>query len=465
MPTPPGFREALRYPLYSALFARRSRRISKGIKQVRAGSLTYTSDQEFEPLSALEEAMLIAAVGNTGLSKPDRPFEDEQGREVMGTPNLHMVGRSAGSPDNAQATHFFLLNDSGTYFLRPPAEPQPVGELRADGEVELDPDALLAHAQASKIKVLDRRLELPRHMPYYVGSNRFYSNLPGSTVLMPVVDITRQYINGLMFLLTQPDGFRPTFTDDSRLNRPAGVKQWVRSGYLNENIQFPLGIIGSLRAPLEAPMLLQNLMLVLQAMGLGGWIHAAFSGPIFTGSPLLERNDLRGAFADDDPAGFIFQEPGFKIGNTFNWLTFADTVRPNPIGFKHGDEVLIEGLSPPLVANMDEAVDRVLEQKYGADGIYQDHEYFARIYKDDFGAKYLDEVPHFSDTTVEIAKAVCNYIYDTYGRFPAHADAIHVPGVWLQAHHLDLAYYDKLFKDGYTEKHRDHAQEWHGGGN
>lgn len=464
MPHPPGFPDALRYPLFSALFARRSRRISKGIKSVRAGSLSYTSDQEFQPLSALEEAMLIAAVGNTGLSMPDRPFEDEQGRGVMGTPNLVMVGRSSGSPDNAQATHFFLINDSGTYFLRQAADAEPVGELRPDGEVRLDPDALLAHAEASKVKVLDRRLELPREMPYYVGSNRFYSNLPGSTVLLPVVDITRQYINGLMFLLTQPDGFRPTFTDDNNLNRPAGVKKWVKSGYLNEDLQFPLGVIGSLRAPLEAPMLLQNLMLVLQSMGLGGWIHASFSGPILMGHPLLERRGIRGAFAPEDPAGFVWQEPTFSLGTTFNWLTFSDGVRPNPIGFKHGDEVLIEGLSPPLVTDMDEAVDRVLAQKYGPDGIYRDNEYFERIYKGDFGAKYLAEVPHFSDTTVEIAKAVCNYIYDRYGRFPAHADALQVPGVWLQAHHLDLAYYDKLFRNAYIDVHRDHEERWHGGG-
>ena len=36
----------------------------------------------------------------------------------MAKPNLTMAGRTAGSPDNAQGTHFFLINDSGTYFLR-----------------------------------------------------------------------------------------------------------------------------------------------------------------------------------------------------------------------------------------------------------------------------------------------------------------------------------------------------------
>ena len=51
----------------------------------------------------------------------------------MAKPNLTMAGRSAGSPDNAQSTHFFLINDSGTYFLRKLA---PVD----DGQAVFDPD-------------------------------------------------------------------------------------------------------------------------------------------------------------------------------------------------------------------------------------------------------------------------------------------------------------------------------------
>jgi hypothetical protein len=56
-----------------------------------------------------------------------------------------------------------------------------------------------------------------------------------------------------------------------------------------------------------------------------------------------------------------------------------------------------------------------------------------------------------------------NIIYSTYGRFPAHVDAIHVPGIWLQAHHLDLDYYNELFQDGFIpEIHRKHQENWHG---
>src|SRR4051812_44923424 len=105
MPIGQGFRYAIEFPLWTALFQRRSRRIGKGIRSVRAGSNTYSSLQSAQPLSELEEAMLIAATGATGNTLPDRPFQEETGQPILGTPNLRMAGRAAGSTDNAQATH------------------------------------------------------------------------------------------------------------------------------------------------------------------------------------------------------------------------------------------------------------------------------------------------------------------------------------------------------------------------
>ena len=138
-----GFDEALRYPLFSAIAHRRSRRVSKGLRAVAAGSLTYESTKEPQPLSPLEEALLIAATGTTGMTMPDRPFQEaKDGPAILGTPNLLMPGRAAGSADNAQATHFFLINDSGTYYLRrlPPVDP----------DTPLTPETLIARAEMAK---------------------------------------------------------------------------------------------------------------------------------------------------------------------------------------------------------------------------------------------------------------------------------------------------------------------------
>ena len=116
---PAGFDAMSKYPLFEALFKRRSRRISIGLQSVPAGSNSYQSNAKPQPLSELEEAILIAAVGMTGLTLPDRPFETPTGEKILGTPNLNFSGRAAGSTDNAQATYFFLFNDTGAYFLKP----------------------------------------------------------------------------------------------------------------------------------------------------------------------------------------------------------------------------------------------------------------------------------------------------------------------------------------------------------
>src|SRR5260370_14604684 len=200
---PAGFDEMRKYPLFDVLFKRRSRRISVGIKFVPAGSNTYTSNAAPQPLSELEEAILIAAVGMTGLTLPDRPFESTTGEKILGTPNLNFPGRAAGSTDNCQATSFFLLNDTGTYFLK-----------RLDGvdpTVPVTPDLLVQRARQSKVQPFNKRLDFPRALPFYLDSNRFLSNVPGSTVLFPVVDMSRQYINALMYLLTNPDAHLPYY--------------------------------------------------------------------------------------------------------------------------------------------------------------------------------------------------------------------------------------------------------------
>lgn len=440
-----GFQTTLRYPLFNALFNRRSRRVSKGIKSIPAGSLSYTSDQEPQPLEPLEEAMLIAATGITGVTMPDMPFTAEDGKPLVGSPMLELNGRTASSPDNAQATHFFMINDSGTYFLRHPDDLDP---YLFHGE--LTPDKLIAYAEKCKVKVLDSRLEFPRVYPCYIGRNKYVSNLPGSTLFVPVVDLTKQYINGLMFLVSQPEGYRPSFIDDWNFYRPAGVKKWVRSGFLNKDLPIPLGYTNTFRIHIEADMLVQNLLLTIQAMGLGGWVHAAFIGPLLLGDEEYAKKYGPGL-------GFRFQKAR-KLRRMLRFMTPPPAWRDNPVG-KDG---VLEGHCPPYFNNMTEAIDDLLHHKYGPGGLYKDPKYFQQIFKPGMAERFLQEVPHYSEDVVECVKDICNYIYDTYGRFPAHVDAMHVPGVWVQAHHLDLKYYDEFYEGGYSETQRDHQQVWHG---
>ena len=58
--------------------------------------------------------------------------------------------------------------------------------------------------------------------------------------------------------------------------------------------------------------------------------------------------------------------------------------------------------------------------KFGRDGIYNDDALFDRIYKDDFGARYLKEASDYAADVIECTRDICTYIYETHGRFPAH---------------------------------------------
>lgn len=450
----PGLADLLTRPLLQTMWRRRTHRVPRGVVEVPGGSLSYRSEARPEPLGALEEAVLIAATGCTGLTMPDRPLVDPaSGQPVMAKPNLAMAGRTAGSPDNAQGTHFFLINDDGTFFLRrlPPA----AGDA-------FDPAALIERAEAAKVRLLDRRLDVPgdRAFPAYLDSNRFLSNLPGTTVLLPVVDLSHQYINGLMYLLTQPNGARPTLVDDRNFYRAAGVKAWVRRGFLDRDLKVPLGAIGRLRTELEAPLLLQNLFLVAEAMGLGAWIHATISPPVLTGDPKF--SDRYGPML-----GFEHVVPRWRLMDVLRWhvpLPRYANLRAHPVRLAHDGEDLIRARCPPNYPTMRDAVDSVVEAKFGEGGLYRDRALFGRIYKGDFGARYLDEAADYSADVIACVRDVAEYIHDTHGRFPAHCEAIHVPGVWLQVHHPEIPYYDRFFHDALTPAQRRHDALWHDDG-
>jgi hypothetical protein len=454
-PLSPGLETLMTQPLLEAVWRRRTHRVSRG-STVTAGSMSYVSDQPRAPLSELEEAVLIALTGCTGLTMPDRPFNDPRNNEpIMAKPNLSMVGRTAGSPDNAQGTHFFLINDSGTYFLRklPPA---------LNGGSPLDPQTLLHRAEQAKVRILDHRIDVPdgnRDFPAYLDSNRFLSNLPGTTILFPVVDLSRQYINGMMYLLTQPQGARPTIVDDRNFYRPAGVKRWMKNGFLNGDLKLPLGAIWAMRTQIEADLLLQNLMLTADAMGLGAWIHASLSPPVLLGDPKFQKTYGR-------MLGFDWVTPKWKPADLLRWhipLPRYAPLRATAVGLRHQGEHLIKAMCPPNYASMSEAVDTVIADKFGPDGIYTDEALFQHIYRGDFGARYLAQASDYSADVIACARDICTYIFETHGRFPAHVEAIHVPGVWLQSHHVEHAYYDRFFQNGLTDAHRSHDEVWHSG--
>ena len=141
-----------------------------------------------------------------------------------------------------------------------------------------------------------------------------------------------------------------------------------------------MGSIGAVRTDFEAHFLLQNLMLTGEALRLGGWVH---------GAPMIPHVMRR------DPAnnllGLGFREHLAKPepGRWRRWPPVPAS-QPNYVGI----DGFLEGLCPPYVTDMDEAVDRVLEEKFGSGGTYADPEVFGQAYRDRESAEgYLKRRP------------------------------------------------------------------------
>ena len=56
---------------------------------------------------------------------------------------------------------------------------------------------------------------------------------------------------------------------------------------------------------------------------------------------------------------------------------------------------------------------------------------------------------------------MAQYVYDTYGKFPATIPSILVAG-YVQAQHIDTEFYDTHFQPGaYLSTHVGHMARWH----
>ncbi len=183
---------------------------------------------------------------------------------------------------------------------------------------------------------------------------------------------------------------------------------------------------------MELALICQNIVLMMQAIGLGGWMYSG----IFPYSVL-------GAFADEGVPGL-----GFRFVRREDWTM------PNPVGL----DGYYESVCPPYVANMYEAAQRLAAKKFGPGGTYDPA----------IGGPYLNSeaikatVQPYTQAQIDCIGEMAQHIYSTYGRFPARYPTI-LLRIYAQAHHLELAYYDHFFAPGaYLQTHKEHMKRWHG---
>ncbi|GIX48349.1 MAG: hypothetical protein KatS3mg131_2560 [Candidatus Tectimicrobiota bacterium] len=422
--------QAWHYPLFEAILQRRARRFPLGAT-MPGKAQHFVSPHPPLPLSPQEEALLIlAGTGLSGLQLGDLPFVDAQGASLGGNTLLQFAGRVYASACGAHGTELFYTNDTGVYLVRlRPVAPQRMQEYTGCE----DRERLLRLVEAHTVRLQAQRLDIPRRWPALLAFNQWNVNVPGSTLFMPVTDVTGEYINLLLLLFDAPH--RLYIYDDLNGNAEP-LKRWAEAGKLERRFAYPLSQLERSAAQqfvaVEQALMLQNMYLALQAMGLGGWLFGA-------GNPLVVFGGT--------PApglGFRFWRPPAGSKNP----------APHPVGL----DGLFEAYCPPYYPSMAAAVEAVVASKWGQGGLFtgdggpvpfRDPQHLAR------------EVPVTPDEVVQMAKDLCTYIYQTYGRFPAQLDAMNMC-LWLQAHHLETAYYDRFLQPGaYHEAIATHLQRWH----
>jgi hypothetical protein len=419
--------DLLQFPLLKAILGRRSRRFGLGM-EMPSGPLAYKSRHEPVPLTRQEQAILIAAAtGVTGWNfgvpyGPSRP--DEHGHFTV-----RYTGRSAPTAAGIGTPVLFFTDDSGTYLTNTrDVKPEQISALNDAG----DPLAKVAAlCQEHTTQLSDQRLDLPRAPGHLLDPNLWMANTPGSTLFMPVADASEEFLGMLCIFIAH--GY---VLMDPAAGRPAGdLKRFIESGLLRESLRFPLPLLQ--QAAYEAncaelAFMAHNIVLTMQAMGLGGLYYNG-----------LNRYSVLGAFADDGIRGL-----GFRFTHS------DDSPFPNPVGL----DGYYEALCPPYHKNMRAAVQAFVERKFGNGGAYDPGT--PGPWLDSAGVKRT--VEPYSEEFVDCLVAISQYVYDKHGRFPGTFSTIVFPGV-VQTQHLDTEFYDTHYQPGaYLHTHAEHMKRWHG---
>src|SRR5436309_13853519 len=223
------------YSLLDALLARRSRRFGRGM-HLNGGPLAYTSAHEPSPLSLVEEAILaFAACGITGYTMAEMPYDTGDVAEAGGG-NIIMsfVGRTVFSADAAHLVSVFVLNDDGVWLLKRPQD-YPRLEVPELVKVAREHQWLDLYTR-SRVRIADRRLEVPREPPFVPPFNKWSANVRGTTYFLPIAELTGLFLNVLLAGFSKEVGY---FVVDERNNfQPAGVARFARSkgGYLRDDL-------------------------------------------------------------------------------------------------------------------------------------------------------------------------------------------------------------------------------------
>jgi hypothetical protein len=292
---------------------------------------------------------------------------------------------------------------------------------------------------------------------FNVNVNRWSLYAPGTSYFLPINELTFMYINGLLEIFNEHSG---AFVVDERAGfRAAGLGRFARSkgGHLHDDpsdgrvltVQ-RLELMVSELVTAEQGMMLQNLGLICQAMGLGGFPN--FAEHEFSWFEALSFR--MGAMPASKYLGAnIFTREVMRVLGRDQAIRYA-------LGLERDGEILLKPYCPPYYPSMKDAVRAVVETKFGAQGLFRGGAAHS-AWRDP--AAIASAVPEISSAAVDATIVYCEYIHARYGRFPAYMPSFRTV-LGFQVCHLDSEFYERFYRaEALSESERAHMDKWHGG--
>ncbi len=421
---PQGFQDMLSFPLIEALLGRRSRRFFMGA-EIPDGVFAYKSKRKSVSLTEFEKMLVVSACGG------NTSWHHLIYRAARYAPHLSNYAGAAGGRVFPSAAGFhtsqtFFTDDDGLYMLD--MRDSPAFDDRAD-DGSLNLEAFVENTRKHVRKIHDGRLALPSEPPFTEAHNTWVFNKPSTLVVVPVADLAQHVLLNICYMLQNGVVLR----DDINKRAIPGMEKF--KDIVDVDNVWPITFMEQWslsEATVEIAASCYAGVLMLQAMGLGGWM---FNG--------IDPFALLGASGDPAAPGL-----GFRYDTDDRWPY------PNPTGL----EGVMEGFCPPHYSDMRAAVDAVCERKFGPGGPF--HHDTPGPWKD--SRKVRSAALVHEEKFRECVALQAQYLYDTFGKFPGT-----VPSMFLimcmQAHHIDLEFYDEFYKPGsYLKTHAEHLKRWHG---
>jgi len=285
---PAGLETAINMPLIEALHGRRSRRFALGA-EIPGGPLKFKSRHAPLPLSELEQMMVLTATaGNTGWFNL-HPYNKNYLPHI---PNYASAagGRTFPSAAGFHTSDFFFTDDNGVYFLST-RDAQNLAERDENGAMDLN--AYLQAHRARIRKLADKRMHIPPKPAHIEMHNPWCVNVPGSTLIIPVADLAQHHIAVLCYLVQNG----ACIFDDVNKNPIPGMEKF--SALVDVKNPYPLTYVEQLslaEVTAELSTACYAGALMLQAIGLGGWM---FDG--------ITPMSVLGASGDPEMPGLSFR--------------------------------------------------------------------------------------------------------------------------------------------------------------